>query len=143
MPVVGPRGYHDDDWEGVQVRIGPGGRVDARASSHRGYGGGAGPLHWAADAGFSHPSGWRPDRGKVSIAGGSHAGRLPAPPSALRRIQDAVAGRGRQPYRWTPKSRLRLVPIENLARPCDLKQFAISPPWCKKVYSDPEYTGTE
>ena len=143
MPVVGPRGFHLDDWEGVQVRIGPGGQVDARASSHRGYGGGSGPVHWAADVGWAHPSGWKPDGGKVSIAGGSHAGTLLSRPSLLQRLQDGVAGGGRRPYRWTPKSRLRLVPIENLARNCALKQFAITPPWCKKVYAEPEYTGTD
>ncbi len=31
------RGLSQDDWEGVQIRIGPDGRVDERASSHNGY----------------------------------------------------------------------------------------------------------
>ncbi len=30
-------GFHEDDWEGYQVRIDPDGRVWARASSHRHY----------------------------------------------------------------------------------------------------------
>ncbi len=140
--VLGSRGYHDDDWEAVDVRIDPGGRVETRASSHRGHAGGGGPLHWAADMAWTHPSGWKRDRGKVTIAGGSHAGSIPSRPGWLERLQDKVGGAG-QPARWTPKSRLRLVPIEKLARPCSLKEFAITPPWCKRVYSDPEYAGTD
>src|SRR5436190_18488929 len=30
-------GYHADDWEGVQVRIGPDGTASARATAHGGY----------------------------------------------------------------------------------------------------------
>jgi hypothetical protein len=143
MPMVGPEGFHPDDWESVQIRVGPGGHgVDARASSHHGYGGGNGAMGWAADAGYAHPSGWKPDRGKVSVAGGSHANITADPPSLIRRLHRAV-GEDKQPYRWTPKSRLRLIPIEDLARSCDLKEFAIPPPWCKKVYTDPEYGGTD
>jgi hypothetical protein len=140
--LIGSRGYHDDDWEGFQIRISPDGRVDARATSHRGYGGGSGPVHWIADEGWSHPSGWKPDRGKVTIAGGSHAGSVPGKPPLARQLHDAFLG-GRQPSRWTPKSRLRLIPIEGLARSCDLDEFAITPPWCKRVYADPEYAGTD
>ncbi|MDX6625220.1 MAG: hypothetical protein QOE56_209 [Solirubrobacterales bacterium] len=143
MPVVGAEGFHSDDWESVQIRLGPGGHgVDARASSHHGYGGGDGAMGWAADTGFTHPSGWKPNRGKVSVAGGSHANITADPPSLTRRLQ-RVVGEERQPYRWTPKSRLRLVPIESLARDCGEKLFAITPPWCKKVYGDPEYAGTD
>jgi hypothetical protein len=143
VPIAGPKGFHKDDWESAQIRVAPGGHgVEMRASSHHGYGGGDGAIGWAADAGYAHPSGWKPDRGKVSVAGGSHANIAADPPSLIRRLHRAV-GEGKQPYRWTPKSRLRLVPIEGLAHSCDLKEFAITPPWCKKVYSDPEYTGTD
>ncbi|MDQ2939636.1 MAG: hypothetical protein M3R23_03800, partial [Actinomycetota bacterium] len=37
VPVVGAKGYHLDDWESYQVRVGPDGDRDARASSHNGY----------------------------------------------------------------------------------------------------------
>jgi hypothetical protein len=143
VPVAGPKGFHKDDWESAQIRIGPGGHgVEMRASSHHGYGGGNGAMGWAADAGYAQPSGWKPDLGKVSVAGGSHANVAADPPSLIRRLHRAV-GEGRQAYRWTPKSRLRLVPIEGIARSCEEKEFAISPPWCKKVYVEPEYTGTD
>ena len=140
--LVGSRGFHRDDWESVQVRIGPTGRVDVRASSHHGYGGGDGPGAWLADAGYMHPSGWTRDHGKVAVAGGSHANKVPRPPGVLRRLRDEVGG-GKRPQRWTPSSRLRLVPIEAVARDCRRRDFAIAPPWCKRVYADPEYAGTD
>jgi hypothetical protein len=52
-------GYHPDDWEGVQVRIAPGGSVAARATAHGGYG-----------------SGWGKWTGWLRVSGGSHAGQL-------------------------------------------------------------------
>jgi hypothetical protein len=52
-------GYHADDWEGYQVRIGPGGEASARATAHGGYG-----------------QGWRPLTGWYRVSGGSHAGQL-------------------------------------------------------------------
>ncbi len=57
--AVGKPSFHRDDWESFQVRIEPGGRRLARASSHDGYG---------AGAGF-------PTATAVYVAGGSHAGR--------------------------------------------------------------------
>jgi hypothetical protein len=44
--------------------------------------------------------------------------------------------------RTTPRGSLRLVPIETLAGR-DSYSFAISPPWRKRVYTDPEYDGTD
>lgn len=52
-------GYHPDDWEGYQVRVGPGRAVAARATAHGGYG-----------------SGWAPYTGWYRVAGGSHAGQV-------------------------------------------------------------------
>jgi hypothetical protein len=143
VPVAGRRGFHLDDWESFQVRIGPGGRgVDARASSHNSYGGGRGLRGWAADAGIAPQAGWGRSRGKATISGGSHAGQLVSAPSVLQRLEDRV-GRSPPAHRWTPASRLRLVPIEDLARSCTSPAFAISAPWCKRVYADPEYAGTD
>ena len=56
--AVGKPSFHRDDWESFQVRIEPGGRRLARASSHSGYG-----------------TGWVPGKDRVYVAGGSHAGR--------------------------------------------------------------------
>jgi hypothetical protein len=43
--------------------------------------------------------------------------------------------------RITPRGSLRLIPIETLADR-ESYSFAISPPWRKRVYIDPEYPGT-
>jgi hypothetical protein len=52
-------GYHPDDWEGYQVRVGPGGPATARATAHGGYG-----------SGWSRWTGW------YRVSGGSHAGQV-------------------------------------------------------------------
>ncbi|MGZ5341934.1 MAG: hypothetical protein ACXWW8_03165 [Solirubrobacterales bacterium] len=143
VPVAGRKGFHLDDWESFQVRTGAkGAGIDARASSHHGYGGGGGALGWASDGGIVRRPGWNPARGKLLISGGSHAGRPGEAPSLVQRLQ-RISGEHRPAYRWTPASRLRLVPIERLARSCERADFAISAPWCKRVYLDPEYTGTD
>src|SRR3954452_13235243 len=50
-------GFHRDDWEGYQVRVGPGGDASARATAHGGY-----------------SSGWTGWTGWYRVSGGSHAG---------------------------------------------------------------------
>lgn len=120
-------GFHEDDWESYQVRIGPGGEVDARASSHRGYDYGGGPRNWLHDAGLTHPSSWGPATGDLFVSGGSHAGHV---------ADDAAR------VRWTPAASLVLVPIETLDGEALATPFAISPPWAKLVYAWPEATGT-
>jgi hypothetical protein len=103
-------GYHRDDWEGVQVRVAPGGAVTARATAHGGYRGGGGSRSW---------DGWS---GWYRVSGGSHAGQL-------------VTGAAGE--RTTSAERLRLVPLETL-RATDLYRFEVLPPWQKAVYRDPE-----
>jgi hypothetical protein len=44
--------------------------------------------------------------------------------------------------RTTPRGSLRLIPIETIADR-DSHSFAITPPWRKRVYFDPEYGGTD
>jgi hypothetical protein len=44
--------------------------------------------------------------------------------------------------RYTPRGSLRLIPIETLTTG-DSSSFAITPPWRKRVYFDPEYAGTD
>jgi hypothetical protein len=53
-------GYHPDDWEGYQVRVGRDGGATARATAHGGYGG------------------WVPATGWYRVSGGSHAGQIPS-----------------------------------------------------------------
>jgi hypothetical protein len=44
--------------------------------------------------------------------------------------------------RYTPRGSLKLIPIETLAGR-DGYVFAVSPPWRKRVYFDPEFAGTD
>ena len=119
--AVGHSSFHPDDWEGYQVRIGPAGAF-ARASSHHTY------------------NGWEPEGGGYYISGGSHAGR-PVPrasgPEFWRRARRATLG-----ARSTKDHRLVLVPIESLAGR-ERFAFAVTPPWRKRVYFDPEDPGTD
>jgi hypothetical protein len=127
--LPGSVGSHEDDWEGYQVRVGPGG-TDARASSHHGYNYDGGPGSWLSDAGLVHRSAWGPSTGRLYVSGGSHAGHVHEdhPPAS--------------PSRWTPPDRLTLVPIEALDGPTRRTGFAVTPPWRKPVYHDPEDLGT-
>jgi hypothetical protein len=141
VPIAGPAGFHEDDWEGVQIRIGPDGRVDERASSHHGYNHvqslanagsdiGSGPLNAAAEAVGARPrGGWGPETRLLFVSGGSHAGNT----NGFLRIDRVVPGR-----------RVHLVPLEPIAaEEGDAYRFAISPPWRKRVWGDPEATGTD
>lgn len=139
MPVAGPKGYHDDDWEGVQVRFGPDGQVDERASSHNGYNSEAqGPSNWGSDMGSAAAkgvvelvgtrahNGWGEETHLLFVSGGSHAGNT----------VDGV-----ELDRYTPGRRVHLIPLEDIAT-TDSSQFAISPPWLKEIWLDPEAEGT-
>ncbi len=118
----GDKGYHRDDWESFQVRIGP--EPGARASSHHSYNYEGGIRNWASDAGLVTKSGWGPLLDQLHVSAGSHAGH--------------VAGDDR-PARFTPARRLALIPIESIAATGrDDDVFEVTPPWLKGVYSDPE-----
>jgi hypothetical protein len=164
-PPLNQHAYHVDDWEGYQVRIGAEG-VEARATSHHGYNYAGGPGSWLSDAGLVHRSAWGSSTGRLYVSGGSHAGhaweerRL-----SIRRLTKAGADLGVDAYalasnrrppaelprhlgvkapksRWTPSARLALIPIETLDADARATPFAITPPWEKDVYSDPESQGT-
>jgi hypothetical protein len=115
--ALGHPSYHPDDWEGYQVRIGPGGMF-ARATSHHGY------------------NGWASNGDRYYISGGSHAGRPLAPSGGSWLRLPLPAGRS------TKDGRLVLIPLETLPGR-DRHSFAVSPPWRKRVYFDPEYSGTD
>jgi len=139
LPVVGEKGYHADDWESVQIRIGPDGEIDERASSHNGYNYALNAMNWGSDAGIEPlrdateslgsraENGWGPARGLLLVSGGSHAGNAAGIPHVDR---------------FTPGHRVHLIALEPIAA-TDASTFAISPPWRKRVWSDPEAPGTD
>jgi hypothetical protein len=138
VPIVGEKGYHHDDWESVQVRIGEDGDVDERASSHHGYNYREGEPNAASDAGIAPlrelnetlgvraENGWGPETHLLLVSGGSHAGNLGDDRGA----------------RYTPATAVHLIPLEPLAA-ADSTPFAISPPWLKHVWRDPEAEETD
>jgi hypothetical protein len=141
VPVAGERGHHLDDWESVQIRIRPDGSVDERASSHHGYNHaqgvanagsdlGSGPLTAAAEAVGARPrDGWGPETGMLVVSGGSHAGNAKAFPRFDR---------------VTPAGRVHLIPLEPIVQEEGAAyRFAISPPWEKRVWRDPEVSSTD
>ncbi len=140
VPVVGEKGYHRDDWEGAQVRIDPDGSVDARASSHHGYNQRPGPVGgWAADLGLDWlrgaeeavglraVNGWGAETRMLIVSGGSHAGNT----AGIPRFDRLAPGRS-----------VHLIPLEPVAAVSGAR-FAVSPPWLKRVWRDPEASGTD
>jgi hypothetical protein len=138
VPIVGDEGFHRDDWEGVQIRIRPDGSVDERASSHNGYNHSQGVANWGSDAaigplkdaaeavGLRPRNGWGRETHILLVSGGSHAGNLGDDPGG----------------RYTPAASVHLVPLEPIAAD-DSTAFAISPPWLKHVWRDPEAEETD
>lgn len=126
VPIAGKKGYHRDDWESVQFRIRPDGSVDQRASSHHGYNYFLSDLNWMSDAGIAAHNGWGPATHLLIVSGGSHAGNTAGFPHVNR---------------FTPGGRVHLIPFERIAAETDVR-FAVSPPWLKRVWLDPEAQGT-
>ncbi len=139
VPVVGAEGYHRDDWESLQVRIGPDGEVEQRASSHHGYNHVKGIVNAGSDAGVqpvrelaeavgARPrNGWGPASPLLLVSGGSHAGNVGGF-SAIDRL--------------TPGPQVHLIPLEPVAAGSDAA-FAVTPPWRKRVWLDPEAQTTD
>lgn len=138
-PIIGSLGYHHDDWESVQIRIGPDGETAERASSHEGYNHNQGAGNWGSDAGIvplkvaaealgvRPHNGWGAETHALLVSGGSHAGNADGIPRADRLI---------------PGRRVHLIPLEPLVAAGGLPRFAITPPWRKHVWRDPEAEGT-
>jgi hypothetical protein len=127
VPIAGRKGYHADDWESVQFRFRPDGKVDQRASSHHGHNYKAGVGNWASDTGIVPHDGWGPATGLLFVSGGSHAGNA----AGFREIT-----------RYTPGRRVHLIPLEQIVA-TSTARFAVSPPWLKQVWFDPEAEGTD
>jgi hypothetical protein len=127
VPVAGKKGYHEDDWESVQFRIRPDGAVDQRASSHHGYNYFRSDNNWTSDAGIAAHDGWGPATHLLFVSGGSHAG-------------NAIGAANSD--RFTPGRHVHLIPLEPIASQSAV-DFAISPPWLKRVWLDPEAEGTD
>jgi hypothetical protein len=142
---------HEDDWEGYQVRAGSG-LAQARATSHHGYNHAGGPGSWASDLGIARRAGWGEELGHLYVSGGSHAGHVTEWRDDLLRGARNERTRwhpslprlraSRHGPRWTPASRLRLIPIESLTASDRATSFAVTPPWHKAVYRDPESKAT-
>ena len=72
--------------------------------------------------------GWRPaDGAAYTVSGGSHAGTVE--PAEFARI--------------TNPRRLGVIPLEPVAEAEAATAFAVTPPWRKRVWLDPEYEGTD
>jgi hypothetical protein len=139
VPIADEEGFHRDDWEGVEIRIRPDGEVDERASSHHGYNYERGVANWGSDAGIGfledvaeglgarEANGWGPETGLLLVSGGSHAGN---------------ASGDHDLDRYIPGRRVHLIPLEPIAA-TDTSTFAISPPWHKHLWLDPEAEGTD
>jgi hypothetical protein len=140
-------GFHEDDWEGIFVRVDAHGSTWTRASSHGHVQG----CKWLA----CHER-WARNTGWVRVSRGSHAGHVPyrgerrwqgrVLPAAPRYVP--LPARPRQTpllpgldldERTTTAEGLRLVPLETLDRrgyrPLDPE---VTPPWRKRAYADPE-----
>jgi hypothetical protein len=79
--------------------------------------------------------------------GGAKRLRGPLAAEEERHRQELLANRLRSSLfgpgaRMTPRGSVTLIPIESLADRASYS-FAISPPWRKRVYTDPEYVGTD
>ena len=138
-------GFHEDDWEGYQVRIDASGEAFVRATAHQGY-------QWCKQRQCKNQ--WGAWTGWTRVSRGSHAGHIP-----LRTSLRGVRLEGALPYgsykvrgpaypgvdiheRTTVAPDLRLVPLETLDQRAAPEFDGISPPWGKGVYRHPLSNGT-
>jgi hypothetical protein len=87
-----------------------------------------GTAEMRASAHYGYGDGWQPvDESSYTVSGGSHAGTVD--PADFGRIT-------------TPR-RLALIPLEPIAATHPETEFAITPPWYKRAWTEPEYGGTD
>src|SRR5436190_4732838 len=138
-------GFHRDDWEGYQVRLGADGRVVVRATSQDGY--------QSCKQKQCHNK-WTRITGWTRVSKGSHAGHISLEPLYVRdgHVQLAPDLSLMRPYGYRPLypgidlherttggAALRLIPIETLSPTVrgETQWDGISPPWREEVYPDP------
>jgi hypothetical protein len=136
-------GFHQDDWEGYQVEVGPDGHALARATAHRGY----------QSCKFARcRDEWMPVTGWTRVSKGSHAGHIPTKAvrtNLTRRFDSKPVRTADEPAypgldfdeRTTNSSDLQLVPLETVDT-AGLKFDGIEPPWRKEVYRHPQSDST-
>jgi len=87
-----------------------------------------GQVYARASAHHAYGIGWLPlEFAGFTVSGGSHAGTVR--PADFARV--------------TPARRLTLIPLEPIAASEPGAEFAVTPPWRKRVWLDPEYHGTD
>jgi hypothetical protein len=135
-------GFHNDDWEGYQVRIDPDGEASVRATAHHGY-------QWCKQRQCHNQ--WGDWTGWTRVSRGSHAGHIP-----LRTSLRGVRLDGSLPFlsgsyevkspaypgvdvheRTTVSADLTLVPLESVDQTAAPRFDGIAPPWAKPVYRNP------
>jgi hypothetical protein len=136
-------GFHEVDWEGFQVRLGPDHEPLVRATSHHGY---QGCKEVQCENRWILWTGW------TRVSRGSHAGHIPyetkwdVAPHRRRRGPPDRRVAGYQPLypgrdlheRTTSAGGLQLIPIESLPADALAVDFGeVTPPWEKEVYRDP------
>jgi hypothetical protein len=145
-------GFHEDDWEGVFVRVDPDGSTWVRVSSHGHFQG----CKWRnCHDEWLRPTGW------VRVTRGSHSGHVPfrmeprprdpddgpivpryipplGSPERRRRRIPLVPGRNLD-ERTTTGEGIRLIPLETHdTDPYRPLGDGVKPPWRKRAYADPE-----
>ena len=132
VPVAGEKGYHARRLgERPVPRSGPDGSVDERASSHHGYNYVRGRDRQLGISRRRHrrrTDGWGPETRLLLVSGGSHAG------NAVGIAPTSTASPPAAASTWSRSSR---------SPPPAPPRFAISPPWLKHVWRDPEAEGTD
>ena len=141
VPIVGRKGYHEDDWESVQIRVGPDGehrparllppRLQLREGDlQRGLG-----------------RGDRPAQGHRRSARRPRPQRLgpgdPPAPRLRRQPRRQLLGRRPTSSRITPGDAVHLIPLEKIAATGRDLKFAIGAPWLKHAWRDPEAEDTD
>lgn len=87
-----------------------------------------GAVYARASAHHGYGFGWLPLLPSgYTVSGGSHAGTVR--PADFARV--------------TPADRLSLIPLEPIVAADPETEFAVTPPWRKRVWLDPEYDGTD
>jgi hypothetical protein len=142
-------GFHLDDWEGFQVRVGADGRALERATSHHAY-------QYCKGPGAGCANRWGPWTGWTRVSRGSHAGHIPMVvhnertgvrhgPHRVRPVARPVRTRADLDERVTTAPELRLLPLEaiNPRAYRSREPDGPLPPWAKEVYRDPTSDSTE